>query len=186
MNNYIRALGALSLGVFLALSTSIAVHAHVTAEASSTLPGSYSVVTFSIPHGCAGSPTTQIRIEIPETVTSLTPTVNPNWSISTAPGQVVYTAIGAGLDNNQRDTLALSLRLPEGQPGDKVTFPSYQECAEGSEEWVDELAPTVVLTAAEQVPNAGGDPLARVFGVAALVAAGVALVLAVRKKVAQQ
>jgi uncharacterized protein YcnI len=159
---------ALGAGAVLALAPALAASAHVSASASSTAAGSYSIVTFSVPHGCDGSPTTAIEIDIPETILSVTPTVNPNWTITknlvpldTAQqdahgdnitervGSVTYTAVGDGLPDGYRDTMALSLQLPDGSAGDVVEFPTHQLCAEGSTDWVGDEVPSVVLTAAE-------------------------------------
>ena len=71
----------LTAATLLALAPAVAASAHVSASATSTAAGSYTVVTFSVPHGCDGSPTTAVEIEIPETILSVTPTVNPNWTI---------------------------------------------------------------------------------------------------------
>ena len=67
--------------VALALAAPTAASAHVTAAASSTAAGSYTVVTFSLAHGCEGSPTTGLSITIPEGINSVSPTVNPNWDV---------------------------------------------------------------------------------------------------------
>jgi len=153
---------ALAAGATLALAAPLAASAHVSAGASSTAAGSYTIVTMSVPHGCDGSPTTKITIDIPEDILSVTPTVNPSWTISrtTEPletavedqtertSQVVYTAIGDGLPADQRDTFELSLRLPDGEAGDVVEFPVTQDCAVGQTLWVGDEVPSITLTAA--------------------------------------
>ena len=153
---------ALAAGATLALAAPLAASAHVSAGASSTAAGSYTIVTMSVPHGCDGSPTTKITIDIPEDILSVTPTVNPNWTISrtTEPlatavedqtertSQVIYTAIGDGLPADQRDTFELSLRLPDGEAGDIVEFPVTQDCAVGQTLWVGDEVPSITLTAA--------------------------------------
>lgn len=157
---------ALGAGALLALAPALAASAHVTASASSTAAGSYTVVTFSVPHGCAGSPTTEIEIEIPETILSVTPTVNPNWTVTknSVPldeaakdahgnnvtervGSVTYTTTGEGLADGYRDAMELSLQLPDGEPGDVVAFPTHQRCTEGAVDWVGDEAPAIELTA---------------------------------------
>lgn len=158
---------ALGAGTLLALAPAAAASAHVSASASSTAAGSSSVVTFSVPHGCDGSPTTVVTIEMPESVPAVIPTVNPNWTVEKVIEQldepltdahgneitervtaVVYTTTGAGLADGYRDTFDLSLRLPEGEVGDVVEFPVVQTCAVGTAEWVGDEAPSVTLTAA--------------------------------------
>lgn len=142
-------------GTALALSAPTAASAHVSADASSTAAGSYTVVTFSVPHGCEESPTQVVTIDIPESVPSVTPTVNPSWTVekvfdeaSEQVTQVVYTSTTGGLPSDLRDTFALSLKLPEGEAGDTVEFPVTQTCTEGSVEWVGDEVPLVTLTAA--------------------------------------
>lgn len=219
---------ALAAATLLALGPAAAASAHVSASATSTAAGSQTVVTFSVPHGCEGSPTTQVRIDLPESTPSATPTVNPNWTVEKtveklaepledAHGNVIaervasvtYTAIGAGLADGYRDAFELSLRLPAGEPGDVVEFPTFQVCVEGSADWVGPEAPAITLTAAVEgdashhdageaaggesggdghedaaaAAPAGEDTLARVFGVAALAlgAAGVVIALLRRR-----
>jgi len=211
---------ALGAGTLLALVPAIAASAHVSASATSTVAGSSSVVTFSVPHGCEGSPTLQVRIDIPESVPSVSPLVKAEWSvektiveldepregghgeqITERVASVVYTALGEGLPDGYTDTFALSLRLPDGEPGDVVEFPAFQVCADGTAEWVGEDVPSITLTAATDTPPAAEDPedsrgpgdsqgsggsegsgadtLARAFGIGGLVlgAAGVVLAL---------
>jgi uncharacterized protein YcnI len=199
---------ALGAGILLALAPAAAASAHVSATATSTAAGSSTVVTFSVPHGCDGSPTTVVTIEVPESVPAVTPTVNPNWTVEKVVEQlaepltdahgneitervtsVVYTTTGAGLADGYRDTFELSLRLPEGEVGDVVAFPVVQTCPEGTAEWVGEDAPSVTLTAAveseghgevaAEAPSGTSDPLARVFGIAGLVVGAVGVVIAV-------
>ncbi|QHC67637.1 DUF1775 domain-containing protein [Rathayibacter sp. VKM Ac-2759] len=170
----LAAAGALAL----ALSAPAAANAHVTAAASSTAAGSYTVVTFSLAHGCDGSPTTGLTITMPEGINSVSPTVNPSWEVvknevaiadpvtdshgNTATqrvSDVVYTA-KTPLADGYRDTVSLQLQLPEDSAGQTLEFPVLQTCETGSTAWDQptvegedepELpAPTVVVTAAEE------------------------------------
>lgn len=161
MNTTLSLAGALVAGTALALAAPLSASAHVTADATSTAAGSYTVITFSVPHGCEGSPTTRVIIELPESIPTVTPTVNPNWTIERTlvpldpptedaterTSEVIYTAL-TPLAADQRDTFELSLRLPDGQAGDVVEFPVTQWCEVGSTEWVGDDVPTITLTAA--------------------------------------
>lgn len=160
---------ALTAGAVLALAAPMAASAHVSASSDSTAAGSYAIVTFSVPHGCEASPTTGITISIPDSILSVTPTVNPSWSvekvitevpegtedasgnaITERVGEIVYTSTTGGLPDGLRDSFELSVRLPDGEVGDVVEFPVLQECVEGSVEWIGDDVPAVVLTAAEE------------------------------------
>ncbi|PCN47480.1 nuclear export factor GLE1 [Curtobacterium sp. 'Ferrero'] len=151
-------IGTATLGVTaaLVLGTAAAASAHVEATATSTAADSYTTATFSVPHGCDGSPTTKLTFHVPESIIEVTPTVNPNWSITktteayTSPsassddesaedaGQrvtaVTYTA-KTPLPADERDTFSLSFSLPDGKAGDRVEFPVTQTCEKGSVEW---------------------------------------------------
>lgn len=167
MKNSTTIMTALLAAGVVALGVPTAAHAHVTATASSTSAGSYTVVTFSVPHGCEASPTQIVTIDIPPSVPNVTPTVNASWSIEKVTeeadgadrvAQVVYTSLTGGLPSDLRDTFALSLRLPDGAAGDVVAFPVTQTCTEGSVVWEGDDVPSVTLTAAAGDEHArGGD-----------------------------
>lgn len=149
--------------------------AHVTVSPGEAEAGSYAVLTFSVPHGCEGSATTEVAIQIPEQTPTVTPTVNSNWDVNKVMveldepiidshgneltervDQVVYTA-RTPLPDDLRDTFELSIRMPD-TPGETLAFPTVQTCEEGEHAWVqlaaegedtselDEPAPLVTVT----------------------------------------
>ncbi|SDS06094.1 YcnI family copper-binding membrane protein [Microterricola viridarii] len=137
------AFAGLAAGALLAVGAPLAASAHVGVTPSDTAAGSYSLLTFSVGHGCDGAATTRIAIDIPESIVSVTPTVNPNWTIEkvkTGDGdaartsQVVYTAI-APLEDGLRDTFVLSAKLPAEAAGDTLEFPVLQTCTVGETNW---------------------------------------------------
>jgi uncharacterized protein YcnI len=159
----------------LSLTGALAASAHVTVSADTTAAGSDAVLTFSVPHGCDGSATTKIAIKVPDQVTSVTPTVNPNWDVQKVTealnppitdsdgnqitqrvDQVVYTA-KTPLAADLRDALALSLQVPD-VAGQSLTFPVIQTCEVGETAWIEQQAagqpepahpaPTIQVTAA--------------------------------------
>ncbi|MFZ7088179.1 YcnI family protein [Curtobacterium sp. RRHDQ10] len=140
----------------IVLGTAAAASAHIEATATDTAADSYTTLTFSVPHGCDGSPTTALTFHVPSSVIEVTPTVNPNWTISKATEpytsassaadsenpedagtrvtSVTYTAT-TPLPADERDTFQLSLSLPDGKAGDVVAFPVTQTCEQGSTAW---------------------------------------------------
>jgi uncharacterized protein YcnI len=155
-------LGALPLAAGLLVAGAGAAAAHVTVTPSLTSAGSYSVLTFSVGHGCDGSPTTKIAIQMPEQVLAVTPTRNPEWDvekqmatldepvedahgneITERVDQVVYTA-RTPLPDGYRDTFELQLQLPDAA-GETLTFPTIQTCEKGETAWIE-------------TPSAGQDP----------------------------
>lgn len=131
--------------------------AHVTISPSTTEAGAYAVLTVSVPHGCDGSPTTRIAIDLPDEIYAVTPTRHPFWDaetvmeqldepISDAHGneitervdQVVYTAL-TPLPDGQRDAFELSLQLPDAA-GETLAFPVVQTCRDGETGWTEVAA----------------------------------------------
>ena len=156
-------LAGLAGGAVLALAAvPLAASAHVTVTPSGTAAGSYTVLTFAFSHGCEGSPTTAIAIDIPESIACVSPTLNPNYTIEkVADGdrtsRVVYTAI-TPVQDGYRDTIELSLQLPEDAAGDTLAFPVLQTCEVGETDWnqvaeegeeePESPAPVIVVTEA--------------------------------------
>jgi periplasmic copper chaperone A len=140
----------------IVLGTAMSASAHVEATATDTAANSYTTATFSVPHGCDGSPTTKLEFHVPKSIIEVTPTVNPNWTITKATEpytdpsakadgenaadagervtSITYTA-KTPLAADQRDTFALSFSLPDGKAGDVVSIPVTQTCEQGSTEW---------------------------------------------------
>lgn len=136
----------------LLILAAAAAPAHVTVTPTTTAAGSYGVLTFSVGHGCDGSPTTELAFQIPEQIVTVTPSVNPNWTIekkmqaldqpvddghggqyTERVAEVVYSA-KTPLADGYRDTMALSLQLPDAE-GEKLVFPVVQTCKEGETAW---------------------------------------------------
>ena len=151
--------------------------AHVTVTPTTTAAGAYTVLTVSVPHGCEGSPTTKVAIQIPEEILAVTPSRNPLWDVTKEQQKlaepvtdvhgnevterdavVVYTA-KAPLPDGYRDAFELSVKLPE-EEGKTLAFPAIQTCEKGQTAWAElaaegqdaeELehpAPTLTITAA--------------------------------------
>lgn len=131
--------------------------AHVTVTPSTTVAGSYTVLTVSVPHGCDGSGTSKVAIQIPRDINAVTPTVNPGWTVEKVMAdlnppvkdshgneitkrvdQVVYTA-KAPLADGLRDSFELSLKLPD-KAGLTLVFASVQTCEVGQTAWTQVAA----------------------------------------------
>src|SRR5262245_49868117 len=77
----VRSLTAAALAVAVVLLIAGPASAHVTASPEEAGAGAFTVVTISVPHGCEEAPTTEVRIQLPEELPDVTPTVNPNWDL---------------------------------------------------------------------------------------------------------
>jgi periplasmic copper chaperone A len=151
--------------------------AHITANPGEAPSDGYATLSFEVGHGCEESPTTQLRIQVPPSVPSATPGVHPLWDVATKEGkkdkvelhgetitrgvsEVTFTA-KQPLPPDRLDSVRLSVKLPAGEEGESVYFPTIQRCEKGQTRWIqipaegenpDDLedpAPAVVLTAAE-------------------------------------
>ena len=138
----------------IALSLVSPASAHVSATVSDASAGAFTVATFSVPHGCEGSPTTKIEIQVPESVLSVTPTRNPYYEVESTieklaepvtdahgnevtqrTASVVYTAT-TPLPDGQRDTFELSFQVPDAA-GEMLAFPTIQTCEKGETAWTE-------------------------------------------------
>ncbi|GIH23608.1 hypothetical protein Aph01nite_19180 [Acrocarpospora phusangensis] len=185
LRNTLRATAVSTAALGLVLLGAGAASAHVTVTPSTTAAGSYTVLTFSVPHGCDGSATTSIAISMPEEIIAVTPTVNQGWDVekkmekldtpvddghggqyTERVDQIVYTA-KTPLPDALRDTFELSLKLPEKE-GAKLVFPAVQKCEKGETPWTEVAAdgaeepehpaPFIVLTAAEGEGHGAAEP----------------------------
>ena len=128
--------------------------AHVSGTPSETAAGSFTVLTMSVPHGCDGSPTTKVEIQVPESVLSVTPTRNPYYDleaniekldepvadahgneVTERTASIVYTS-NDPLPEGQRDTFELTFQVPDAA-GETLAFPTVQTCEKGETGWVE-------------------------------------------------
>lgn len=129
--------------------------AHVVMEQKTATAGSYYRATFMVGHGCAGSPTTGIEIEMPEPMAVVKPMPKPGWTISLleapAPAGMsihgrtlanVVTRVswlGGPLADAHYDEFVLLLQLPKREGS--LYFRVAQQCAQGRSDWAEVPVP---------------------------------------------
>ena len=159
--------------VVLALGATAVASAHVTPTPSKAAAGSYTVVSFSVGHGCEGSPTRQVSVQIPRGIESAKPRPKAGWKVEVTRVKLakpVKSAHGATVTNRVgvitwsggllRDdwfgTFEISFKFPE-TAGRTMYFPVVQRCVKGVTRWIqipqgeaepDRPAPGVLLTKA--------------------------------------
>lgn len=85
-------------GAVLALAVPSLASAHVGVSPDELVAGDHGVLTFSFSHGCEDSPTTALRITMPDGLASVAPTLDGDWNIQVERGDdglvsaVTYTA----------------------------------------------------------------------------------------------
>jgi uncharacterized protein YcnI len=144
-------LKTIAAGTALAASSA---HAHITLENRQASPGSYYKAVFAVPHGCAGSATVKIRVQIPEGVIAVKPMPKAGWTIETVKGKYAasYENHGATIsegvkeviwsggklaDDNYDEFIAATYLTAALKPNTTLYFPVLQECEQGTSRWID-------------------------------------------------
>ena len=128
--------------------------AHISLETKQAAIGSSYKAVFAVPHGCKGSPTTKIRVQIPEGVIAVKPMPKASWNVEAISGK--YTAeydyhgtklsegvkevvwSGGKLPDHNYDEFVISTFLTAGlKPNTTLYFPVVQECEQGISRWID-------------------------------------------------
>ncbi|MCP3466087.1 MULTISPECIES: YcnI family protein [unclassified Bradyrhizobium] len=128
--------------------------AHVSLETKQATVGASYKAVFTVPHGCAGSPTVKIRVQIPEGVIAVKPMPKSGWSVdvvegkytgeydyhgnkvSSGPKEVVWS--GGKLPDHNYDEFVISTFLTDSlKPNTTLYFPVVQECEKGVSRWIE-------------------------------------------------
>jgi uncharacterized protein YcnI len=148
--SFIRNCSRISAGAAL-VATSPA-WGHVVLSQAQAPAGSYYTAYFRVGHGCAGSATTALRIEVPPDVVTVRPQPKPGWSLNiehqplASPikgegGRLItervsaITWTGGPLPDDEWDEFGMSTKLPDHTG--VLYFPAVQICVQGSERWAD-------------------------------------------------
>ncbi len=149
-------LAATTTAIALCVAGPAAAHIHTDPE--SVPAGAEATVGFAIQHGCDGSPTTKVEIQLPDGASGISG-VDGNGFTSSVDGQVV-TFSGGELPDGTEASFQVTFTAPN-QPGD-VPVKLIQTCAEGVHEWIEVQAegeaepesPAPVLTITPAAPSA--------------------------------
>lgn len=174
-----RILTAIAIGCLVASATPA--WAHITLETGKAPIGAAYKAVFRIPHGCDGSATIKLRVEVPDGVIEVKPQPKPGWQIETIKGAytTALTFEGTKLTTGVREVAWSGGKLPDEfydefvfeafltnslTAGTAIYFPVIQECETGIERWIE--IPAAGKTpddyehaapALDLVPNAGSD-----------------------------
>jgi copper(I)-binding protein len=119
---------------------------------------------FKVPHGCGGSPTLSLRVEIPADVTVLDVPAKEGWMTNAerVGGRVAAVSWRGRLEGGEAGQFGVLLKLPARTGA--LYFPTVQKCAKAEMRWTQTAgkgnaaqantgpAPSVQLTAAESRP----------------------------------
>lgn len=161
------ATSALTALLFTLTGAAIA-NAHVSLEVPEAKTGAGYKAVLKVPHGCEGSATVEVKVDIPEGVIAVKPMLKPGWTIEMSKGPYAreyafyhgmkfskgvrqITWRGGPLPDEYYDEFVLSSFIAgELQPGTKLAFPVSQVCEKGELHW-------------NQVAKEGEDPHALDF-----------------------
>jgi uncharacterized protein YcnI len=128
--------------------------AHVYLEGKQATVGASYKAVFAVPHGCSGSPTVKIRVQIPEGVIAVKPMPKAGWNVDVVEGQyaseydyhgnklsagakeVVWSG-GKLLDHNYDEFVVSSFLTDSLKPNTILYFPVVQECEKGVSRWIE-------------------------------------------------
>lgn len=147
-------LAGILLGIF-----STQTIAHVGLEKKEAVIGSSYKGILTVPHGCAGSPTTKLSIDIPEGIIAVKPMPKPGWEMEIVRGpyqrsydfmhgvklgegikQIVWK--GGKLADEYYDEFVFTGFIANTfKSGEVLAFPVLQTCERGAENWSEVAGP---------------------------------------------
>lgn len=160
-------LTAVALMLVLVLGASMApAAAHVSSDpaaaSGTTDDAGITTVVLSFDHGCGDSPTTGLRVQLPDGTTEVTTTDPDGWTSSITDGVVTWT--GGSIASADKGSFEVRARLV-GEAGEVIYLPTVQTCPDGEEAWIEipadgdqePEAPAPAVTLTRTVGPAGAD-----------------------------
>jgi uncharacterized protein YcnI len=131
-----------------------AAFAHVTLEHDQAPIGAPYKAVLRVPHGCAGSATTAIRVRIADGVLDVKPMPKPGWALNIVKGKYArsyalnHTQVSEGVtevdwsggnlpDDEYDEFVFMAFLASDLQPGQVLYFPVVQECEKGVHRWIE-------------------------------------------------
>ena len=128
--------------------------AHPSLERQEATVGAPYKAVVRVPHGCEGSPTLRVRVQIPEGVIGVKPMPKPGWTIETTRGpyaeshpyyhgavlkegvrEIVWS--GRLADDNYDEFVFVGFMAKTLTGGGTLHFPTFQDCEQGQQAWVE-------------------------------------------------
>ena len=131
-------ISALVLAVSSVVMWSPSAGAHTESDVVAVPAGSTATVSLKPTHGCDASPTTEVYVRAP--VEGATAVDVAGWTSAAEPdgeGNTVLEWTGGNLPTDQTGSFGVTFLVPD-TPGELLTFPAVQGCADGAElAWID-------------------------------------------------
>lgn len=144
-------LGTIFLAALLAAGPAAA---HVLLEGKQAAVGADYKAVFIVPHGCTGSATTKLRVQIPEGVIATEAKPVAGWNVESVKGRFVgeYDYRGTKMSEGIKEVAWSGGKLPDKtrqqfvietylsgslKPNTTLYFPVVQECEQGVSRWIE-------------------------------------------------
>ena len=151
-----KALGIARTGPLVMLTLAFSsggAYAHVELMQRSAAAGSDFRAVFAIDHGCAGQPTTAIRIRLDERIVAARAMEKAGWTVQTTtvtvkgkdgsatqvPREIVWS--GGRIPGFFLDQFQMVVTLPAAAAGTVIYFPVVQECGGTVVRWIETPLP---------------------------------------------
>ena len=134
---------AIAALVLLVLTMTGGARAHVVLTEPVGAPGDHYTGHFRVGHGCSGSPTIALRIEIPAGVSMVMPEETAGWTLASERDGNRIKAVswtGGTIAPDKPGVFAITMMLPDKQG--QLLFPATQTCQSGQEYWSEAPATT--------------------------------------------
>lgn len=141
----------LLLAGLAAAATAGAAQAHIVFTQPSATAGGHWAGALRVSHGCDGSATTSVRVEIPEGIVVARPRVPAGWSVAVEREALAepVPAEGGGMLTERVSAITWTGRLPDDQfeefglaaklpaRAGPLVFPVVQTCEQGEARWTE-------------------------------------------------
>jgi len=134
-------------------SVSGAASAHVVLQEMEGRAAYQEYVTLVVPHGCGNSPTTEIRVKVPDGIPIVSPEQKPGWTLRITRRKLDTPQVGEGgtrvtdvvdqvswsggnVPSDQMVRFTMLVRTPD-TPDKILYFKTIQKCANEEVRWVD-------------------------------------------------
>ncbi|MEQ8733282.1 MAG: YcnI family protein [Rhodospirillaceae bacterium] len=119
----------------------IPVTAHVVIDQSTAPTGINTFISFRVIHGCDGSPTTGLKVLLPEGISYVVPQFKPGWTfdrtqMKTEEAQLEISWQGGPIPSDMYDRFEIETRFVD-EPGSLLSFKVVQHCKVGEIRYVD-------------------------------------------------
>ncbi len=107
--------------------------AHVHPDPLAIAAGSTATIGFEVGHGCDGSPTVTVELQVPDGFTDVAATAPDGWTVAVDDDVVTWS--DGSLDAETAGTFAIELTAPP--TAGSYDFPLVQTCEVGSLAWIE-------------------------------------------------